>query len=70
MEECCGNCKFGKPRKENVKEIDCHRYPSQVTAILVQNQLGQPQPVYLNATPVMEGADWCGEYQPKKSLVS
>lgn len=80
-DECCGNCRFGKVRKENVKEVDCFRYPSTVSVVLIQvGPSGQPlvavqpgipsQPMYLNATPVMESADWCGEYQPKKQLVN
>lgn len=66
-DDCCGTCRFGKVRKENVKEVDCHRYPASVTTQLVMTPQG-PAPAYFNATPVMESADWCGEYQPKKKV--
>ena len=69
-EDCCGNCRFGRIKKENVREVDCFRYPSQVSVVLVGTPTGQPAPLYLNATPVMESADWCGEYQPKKPILS
>lgn len=68
--ECCGNCHFAKPRADNLKQIDCFRYPAQVTAHLTMTSNG-PAPVYLNATPVMEGDDWCGEFKRKeKKLVA
>lgn len=68
-EECCGNCRFGKVSPKNVKEVDCFRYPSQVTVQLVMTPQGGA-PAYFNATPVMESADWCGEYQPKKAVIA
>lgn len=68
--ECCGTCRFGRVKPINLKEVDCYRYPSQVTATLVMTKTGEPAPMYINATPTMESADWCGEYQPKKGLLN
>lgn len=63
MSEKCSNCRFGKSKETHMGKIDCFRFPPQVTTILVQGPLGQPQPVYLNGTPTLDEEDWCGEYQ-------
>lgn len=67
--DCCGICRFGKVSKDDVRSVDCFRYPAQVISVLVQDPSGRPTPAYLNATPTMEGNDWCGEFQPRRGTV-
>ena len=59
FERNCGTCRFWAPfHRDNLGE--CHRYPPTVVGMQqVPDEQGPP----MNAMPLTDKTDWCGEWQ-------
>jgi hypothetical protein len=67
--ECCGKCRFSRGKlthKElQLGTVKCHRFPPQVTGIMMGMHPRQgPQMASHADIPMCSISDWCGEFQP------
>lgn len=56
--QCCGNCKYSQPRKDNL--VECHRYAPRATVIEYQHSCDSRLFLYW---PILDSTESCGEFR-------
>lgn len=67
----CITCKYHTPSEDHADSGTCRRYPPMMVAESNPGDFGEGgTSVIISMFPLVEGGDWCGEYQAQTPFIS